>query len=86
MELQKALAYLAGLPEYSHYLKPLLKKRLHNKWLNPSDYKTQEEFLLAYNEELGYARAVKDILKMIDDASTRVEGIAKSMEPIKNVI
>lgn len=60
--------------------------KLHNKWLSPSEFKSQEEFLLKYNEELGYAKAVKDIITLIDNAGARVESISKKLQPQKNVI
>lgn len=86
LELNKALMALSSREEYSHYLKPLLLKGLHNEWLNPNDFKTNDEFMIAYRNAEAYARAVKKILRLIDDAEKIVEDINIRLAPRKSVI
>ena len=62
------------------YLLPKLKQALLNKWLEPSTFKTQEEFFKAYTEAHGRAKAYKEIIDLIENSEARIASIKKALD------
>lgn len=60
-------------------LRPWLQAKLHNSWLDPRDpqFKTNEEFLRAYNSAWAFAQASEGILAFIEDMIAESEGLTK---------
>ena len=67
-------------------LLPLLKSALLNKWLEPSAFKTQEEFFKAYTESHGRAKAYKEIIDLIEASPSKIDSIRKSIDGKKEFV
>ena len=44
-----------------------------SKWPKPSDYKTREELVIPYTEAYGYAKAVTDLIAILENAGERAK-------------
>lgn len=52
--------------DFQEYLLPYL--RVENKWLDPRQFKSQEEFQWAYQESWGKAQAYLELVKLLQDS------------------
>lgn len=77
----EALYRLSQTKEYQEYLKPILEEQFQNKWLDPAQFKTLEEFHKAYSEAYGRAQAYKEIFNFIASSGKVAQNIA---DQIKN--
>lgn len=66
--------------EWEMYLKPLLSRQLTNKWLDPTKYPSNEEFIRAYDAMYGRALAYQEIIDLIDKSDVRIEEIKRQLE------
>lgn len=86
VQLQKELPQLEALfrlkqqQEWVMYLKPLLSLQLTNKWLDPTKYPSNEEFIRAYDAMYGRAIAYQEIIDLIDSSESRIEEIKRQLE------
>lgn len=55
----------------------------NNKWLNPEDFKSFEEFHKAYTEERGRALAYQEIFNLLEGAEQRITDIRKQLDTLK---
>jgi hypothetical protein len=55
---------------------------LTNKWLEPTAYKSNEEFMIAYNAMRGEALAFQKVIDLVEGAASRIEGIRKRMQTV----
>lgn len=62
------------------FLKPLLKAQLSNKWLDPTKYNNNEDFIRAYNQMHARAMAYGEIINLIEEAPNMVETVKKQIE------
>ena len=76
----EAFYRLSKMPEWEMYLKPLLNQALTNKWLDPTKYSSDADFIRAYNQAHGRMVAYKEIILMVESASQRVEEIKRQLE------
>lgn len=51
-----------------------------NKWLDPTKYSKDDEFIRAYNQMHARAMAYADIIKLVEEAEGRVQAIAKQIQ------
>lgn len=62
--------------------------RQENKWLNPQEFKDNDEFMRAYNVMWARAQSIKEMVLLLSTAEQRVKDIGnriKKME-IKNAV
>ena len=81
LEKQEALSRLNKLEDYRKYLLPLLQGAVSNKWLEPSEFKTKEEFYKAYTDAYGRAKAFSEIISILETAEASAERTIKAMDP-----
>lgn len=79
-ELKKWEAFyqLSQTKQYKEYLKPLLEQT-QNKWLDPAQFKTVEEFHKAYSESWGRAKAFTELLNWFDNSEPMITQITKQL-------
>lgn len=53
---------------------------MNNKWLEPSEFKTQEEFFKAYTEAHGRAMAYKEIIDLVGGSESKIASIKKAID------
>jgi hypothetical protein len=66
--------------EYQEYLKPLLQEQFQNKWLDPAQFNSLEEFHKAYSEAWGRAQAYKEIYNMLESAGKVAQNMAEQIK------
>ena len=81
LELQEALNRISQSEDYQEYLLPILLSAVKNKWLDPSGFKTYEEFHLAYSAAFGRAKAYGEIINMLAGSEAGANRITKAMDP-----
>ena len=85
LKKQEALERISKSQDYQEYLKPILESAVKNKWLDPSEFKSLEEFHKAYSESFGRASAFRELMMILDNAGTMARNISEQMsKPKKN--
>lgn len=56
---------------------------MSNRWLDPTQFKTQDEFVKAYNEVHGRAQAYGELIDMLSGAEGKIEQLTKSLSTDK---
>ena len=76
----EAYSRLHKSPEWEMYLKPQLSQALTNKWLDPTKYPSDPEFIRAYNQAHARAMAYKEVIDLVEGADQRIEEIKRQLE------
>lgn len=81
LETQEAFNRIYKSIDFQNFVLPVFKKVVNNDvWPNPSNYKTNEEFLKAYSEEYYRTNAYKELLKVFSGAEDAINTIRKELE------
>ncbi len=70
---------MVSQPGWAEVFRPWLESKINNSWIDPRDpsFKSQEDFIRAYNTAWSFARAAEDILAYTDKLIEEAEGITK---------
>ena len=71
-------------------LQPLLESKARNSWVDPREFKNNDEFVYAYSIARGWALAVEELLRFVNEETVKAEGLDKklkdeSLDPFKQV-
>jgi len=66
----EALYRISQSTDYIEYLKPILQEAFNNKWPDPTQAKTPEEFHKQYTEQYGKAMAYKELYNLIESSGS----------------
>lgn len=58
-------------------LRTYLEDKIHNSWVNPGDFKDETEFLHAYRNAWGLAKAASEILEWVDSSIDQAAALEK---------
>lgn len=72
----RQLQELTALPGWG-LLRQWLEDRIHNSWLDPRSFKTEEEFIKAYNEAWSMAQAAEQVLGYVQNKCDEAEHLIK---------
>jgi len=84
LKLQEGLSRVRASDDFQNYLLPILERAAHNKWVNPVEFEDKEAFFKAYTESFMRAKAYEEIIQILEDASVRIDDIAKRLEKNEN--
>lgn len=87
IELKKQLNFAEALfriyksDDFQTHLLPLLDKVISSSyWPNPADYKTNEEFMIAYNSMYGKTKAYEEFLRLFTGAESQINSIREQLK------
>lgn len=80
LSLYEGLHRLSSSSDYQNYLKPILQEAFQNKWPDPTQAKTPEEFHKQYTEAYGRSMAYMEIFNLLANAGSVAQNLSKQLK------
>src|SRR3990167_5938538 len=71
------LKELVSSRAYQEVFLPWLQSKINHQWVDPRDFKSQDEFVRAYNISWGFAKACTEIQEWLESRISEAEMLTK---------
>ena len=62
---------------WAEVLEPWLRNKISHSWVDPRSFKSQDDFVRAYNVSWGFAQSAQEILSFVENMVEQSEGLTK---------